>query len=203
MQNNEFNEFDELIREIVQQEIQNYMKNEMIFRGITGQVVKVNDDDTYSVDIVTTVLNNVENKSGSSLAIGDSVTLSERIGSDYSNCFINVKNGHQKSELKETAKEIKDQEILMEISEVTDAGYSTILYGGKYIVFNNSDIVIKESIYPNYFDDTYGINWNVNTSGTSGTDIEMEKKIGSLVMFQFQRKDKGDYTKMKPLYKIN
>lgn len=99
MQNNEFNEFDELIREIVQQEIQNYMKNEMIFRGITGQVTKVNDDGTCSVDIVTTVVNNIENKSGSNLQVGDSVTLSERIGSDYSNCFINIKNGHQDPDL--------------------------------------------------------------------------------------------------------
>lgn len=98
MQNNEFNEFDELIREIVQQEIQNYMKNEMIFRGITGQVTKVNDDGTCSVDTVTTVVNNIENKSGSKLQVGDSVTLSERIGSDYSNCFINIKNGHQEQE---------------------------------------------------------------------------------------------------------
>lgn len=95
MQNNEFNEFDELIREIVQQEIQNYMKNEMIFRGITGQVTKVNDDGTCSVDTVTTVVNNIENKSGSDLQVGDSVTLSERIGSNYSNCYIAIKNGHQ------------------------------------------------------------------------------------------------------------
>lgn len=94
MQNNEFNEFDELIREIVQQEIQNYMKNEMIFRGITGQVTKVNDDGTCSVDTVTTVVNNVENKSGSKLVVGDSVTLLERIGSNYSNCYITIKNGH-------------------------------------------------------------------------------------------------------------
>ena len=104
MQNNEFNEFDELIREIVQQEIQNYMKNEMIFRGITGQVIKVNEDGTCSVDIVTTILNNIENKSGSKLVVGDSVTLSERIGSDYSNCFINVKNGHQEQEEEEEDK---------------------------------------------------------------------------------------------------
>ena len=95
MQNNEFNEFDELIREIVQQEIQNYMKNEMIFRGITGQIIKVNEDGTCSVDIVTTILNNIENKSGSDLQVGDSVTLSERIGSNYSNCYIAIKNGHQ------------------------------------------------------------------------------------------------------------
>lgn len=105
MQNNEFNEFDELIREIVQQEIQNYMKNEMIFRGITGQVTKVNDDGTCSVDTITTVLNNIENKSGSKLQVGDSVTLSERIGSDYSNCFINIKNGHQEQEEEDKTKD--------------------------------------------------------------------------------------------------
>ena len=116
MQNNEFNEFDELIREIVQQEIQNYMKNEMIFRGITGQVTKVNDDGTCSVDTVTTVVNNVENKSGSKLEVGDSVTLSERIGSDYSNCFINVKNGHQDSEL--TFKEEFEKEFGNWIAQV-------------------------------------------------------------------------------------
>ncbi len=143
MQNNEFNEFDELIREIVQQEIQNYMKNEMIFRGITGQVTKVNDDGTCSVDIVTTVVNNIENKSGSNLAVGDSVTLSERIGSDYSNCFINVKNGHQDPELtfkEEFEKEFGEWKQLVNnaLDRINKWKEDTITYAYDDNMFNGS-----------------------------------------------------------------
>lgn len=95
---NEYDEFKELIQELVQQEVQEYLKNEYIFRGITGQVVNIKEDGTCTVDIVTTILDNIENKSGTKLSIGDSVTLSERIGSNYTDCFINIKNGHYNKE---------------------------------------------------------------------------------------------------------
>lgn len=155
MQNNEFNEFDELIREIVQQEIQNYMKNEMIFRGITGQVTKVNDDGTCSVDTITTVVNNIENKSGSKLQVGDSVTLSERIGSDYSNCFINVKNGHQDPgpTTKEIVKETINNIYMIKTAKITEADdyrneNNFIRY---YIIINGYKMTEEEN--PTFFDD--------------------------------------------------
>lgn len=90
---NEYNEFKELIQDMVQQEINNSLKNEYLFRGITGTVLKVNEDQTCTVDIVSTVLNNVKNKSNEIIQEKDTVTILERIGSNYSNCFIFIKNG--------------------------------------------------------------------------------------------------------------
>lgn len=90
--NKEYDEFKELIQDMVTEGIQSKMKEDYIFRGISGQIKKVNKDGSCTVDIVTTVLNNIKNKTGVDLSVGDSVTLLERVGSNYSNCFIFIKN---------------------------------------------------------------------------------------------------------------
>lgn len=89
----EYDEFKELIQDIVQKEVSSILKNNYLFRGISGTVLSINDDGTCTVDIVTTVLKNIKNKSNEIIKINDSVTLLEKIGSNYSNCFIFIKNG--------------------------------------------------------------------------------------------------------------
>lgn len=96
--NKEYDEFKELIQDMVQQGIQDYLKNEGIYKSHTGQVVKVDEDGTFSVDTSTTILNGLENKSNSQLENGDTVTLFEKYGSNYSNCFILAKNGQNRKE---------------------------------------------------------------------------------------------------------
>lgn len=88
-----FNDFNEVLHDMITMEIKSYLKNEYIFRGISGIIKKKNEDGTYSVDIITTVLDNIKNKTNIELSVGDSVTLLEKIGSNYSNCFIFIKNG--------------------------------------------------------------------------------------------------------------
>ena len=90
--NKEYDEFKELIQDMVTEGIQSKMKEDYMFRGVSGQIKKVNEDGSCTVDIITTVLNNIKNKTGVDLSVGDSVTLLERIGSNYSNCFIFIKN---------------------------------------------------------------------------------------------------------------
>ena len=90
--NKEYDEFKELIQDMVTEGIQSKMKEDYIFRGISGQIKKINEDGSCTVDVVTTVLNNIKNKTGVNLSVGDSVTLLERVGSNYSNCFIFIKN---------------------------------------------------------------------------------------------------------------
>lgn len=93
MNNKEYDEFKELIQDMVTEGIQSKLKEDYVFRGVSGQIKNINEDGSCTVDIVTTVLNNIKNKSGISLSVGDSVTLLEKIGSNYSNCFIFIKNG--------------------------------------------------------------------------------------------------------------
>ena len=92
MNNKEYDEFKSLIQDMVTEGIQSKLKEDYMFRGISGQIKGINEDGSCTVDVVTTVLNNIKNKSGVTLSVGDSVTLLERVGSNYSNCFIFIKN---------------------------------------------------------------------------------------------------------------
>lgn len=89
----DYEDFKELIQDLITQEIELYLKNNYIFRGVSGIITKINEDETCNINIISTELKNIKNKSGVELSIGDSVTLLERIGSNYSNCFIFIKNG--------------------------------------------------------------------------------------------------------------
>ena len=93
MDNRDYDEFKELMQDLIKDEIQQYMKDEYIFRGISGTVKSIKEDGSCTVDIVSTVLNDIKNKTGVELAVGDSITILEKVGSNYSNCFIFIKNG--------------------------------------------------------------------------------------------------------------
>ena len=91
---NDYQEFRDLIREIIQEEVKEILKEQGFSRSVTGEVLHVSDDNrSCSVDVVTTKLNNILNKSGSSLKPGDTVTIMDSYGSNYSNCFVMAKNG--------------------------------------------------------------------------------------------------------------
>jgi hypothetical protein len=89
-----FAQYEDLIREIVQDEVKKILREGNFFRSVTGTVVKGSSDgSSYDVDIVDTQLKGIANKSGHTLSAGDTVTIMERYGSNYSNCYISVVNG--------------------------------------------------------------------------------------------------------------
>lgn len=85
-------EFKELIKDIIQDEIFSYLKNNNYYQLITGKIVEIQNN-RYSLDIGDTFITDVVNKSNVSLEIGDTVTIMVKTGSNYSNCFILCKNG--------------------------------------------------------------------------------------------------------------
>lgn len=85
-------EFKALIKEIIDEQIKSYMKETNVFRLLTGEI-KIKSNDRYSIDIGDTIISDVLNKSGVWLERGDTVTIAEKIGSNFSNCFILCKNG--------------------------------------------------------------------------------------------------------------
>lgn len=89
-----FKEYKELFQDLIQDEVKKILKEENFFRALTGTVVTGSTDgSSYGVDIINTTLNDVANKTGQKLSIGDTVTILERYGSNYSNCYISVVNG--------------------------------------------------------------------------------------------------------------
>ena len=90
--NNTYKETDELIRSIIRQEIENFMKENGFFRSVTGVVTKINNG-KYNVDIVDTEISQILNKSNSEVKVGDTVTIFDKFGSNFSNCYIAAKNG--------------------------------------------------------------------------------------------------------------
>ena len=87
----DYEDFAEIIRELAREEIKNFLKEEGFSRTLTGQV-SASKDGKYSVDLVDTVINDLINKSGESIKEGDTVTVTEKYGSNYSNCYISTKN---------------------------------------------------------------------------------------------------------------
>lgn len=87
-----YNETDELIRSIVRQEIKNFMKQNGFFRSVSG-VVTGTSNGKYDVDVVDTKLSQILNESNSEIKVGDTVTIFDKFGSNYSNCYIAAKNG--------------------------------------------------------------------------------------------------------------
>ena len=86
-----FDDFRELLHSLAQEEINNILKNNNIYKSHVGQIIAKNNEQ-YDVDIFDTILHNIQNKSNQSLSIGDSVTVFEQYGSNYQNCFIMIKN---------------------------------------------------------------------------------------------------------------
>lgn len=149
MNNNEYDEFKNLIQDMVNEGIQNYLKDAGMYKSHTGEIIQSNENGTFSVDTSTTVLHNLENKSNSQLEKGDTVTLFEKYGSNYSNCFILAKNGQNRKEeqphilteeeVKQIVNEIiKNDKSLLKKSEViavsTDG--SGVSFGGDVLIKN-------------------------------------------------------------------
>lgn len=87
-----YKETDELIRSIIRQEIENFMKQNGFFRSVSGIVTGISNG-KYDVDVVDTKLSQILNKSNSEINVGDTVTIFDKFGSNYSNCYIAAKNG--------------------------------------------------------------------------------------------------------------
>lgn len=88
---NPYDEFRDIVRELAQEEIKNFLKNEELYRSHTGIVVENLGNDKYSVDIVTSIISDIYNKSGQNLSLGDTVIVLEKYGSNFSDCFILTK----------------------------------------------------------------------------------------------------------------
>ena len=88
-----FDNFREILQSLAQEEVNNVLKNNNIYKSHVGQIIAKNqDNEQYDVDIFDTILHNIKNKSNQELSIGDSVTIFEQYGSNYQNCFIMIKN---------------------------------------------------------------------------------------------------------------
>ena len=85
-------EFKELIKDIIQDEIASYLKNNNYYQLVTGKIVEIKNN-RYSLDIGDTFITDVVNKSNINLKLGDTVTMMVKADSNYSNCFILCKNG--------------------------------------------------------------------------------------------------------------
>lgn len=106
---NDYKEFQELIDGLVQERVSKILQEQQFSKLITGQVLSVSEDNrTCSVDIVTTKLNNILNKSGSSLKPGDTVTLMDSSSNNYTNCFILAKNGQDLESRGNISKDIEN-----------------------------------------------------------------------------------------------
>ena len=130
-------EFKNLIKELVDDQIKSYMKDNNIFRLLTGEIKFINND-RYSIDIGDTIISDVLNKSNTHLQKGDTVTVAEKIGSNFSNCFILCKNGSS-NELIESVKNLKDD--IVKLKKQTSYYISDVDEDGErfYIGYKSSD----------------------------------------------------------------
>jgi hypothetical protein len=100
MDDKDYDIFMDTIRRMIDDGIDKKIKQEGFFKAYTGTVISAtlpSQTDFFqqkcSVDIVFTIIDNLLNKSGQKLQLGDTVTVMEKYGSNYSNCYISVKNG--------------------------------------------------------------------------------------------------------------
>ena len=141
---NSYEEFQELIDGLVQERVSKILQEQQFSKLITGQVLTVSEDNrTCSVDIVTTKLSNILNKSGSSLKAGDTVTLMDSSSSGHTNCFILAKNGKDLETNGNVTKDIEEinKQVPKNISfSVNDDDTKLIVKIGsttKYITFDS------------------------------------------------------------------
>ena len=109
---NDFENFREIIRSIITEENTLFLRKNNIFTSHTGMVTKIvhsgqktlgegettiSIEDPYQqscdIDLIFTTVSDIINKTGEVLKVGDTVTLLEKYGSNFSNCFIAYKNG--------------------------------------------------------------------------------------------------------------
>ena len=101
MTNNKiYGEYHELIKEIVDEEVKKVLREANLFRALTGTVIQEHDNgQSYDVDIIDTKLSKVINKTGQKISNGSTVTIMERYGSNYANCYISIVNGNINNKL--------------------------------------------------------------------------------------------------------
>nr|DAP20324.1 MAG TPA: hypothetical protein [Caudoviricetes sp.] len=92
MTQNELKIFTDMIRQIVKQEISSALQNVEIV--VTGKIVSANTNGTFNVELVggQGVYNNLINKTGATLSVGNIVTLKAK-GGNFGNGYIAIKNG--------------------------------------------------------------------------------------------------------------
>lgn len=100
MNDKDYDIFMNTIRRMIDEGIEKKIKQEGFFKPYTGTVISAtlpSETDFFqqrcSVDLVFTKIDNLLNKSGQKLQVGDTVTVMERYGSELSNCYISLKNG--------------------------------------------------------------------------------------------------------------
>ena len=94
---NEYEDFVNAIKNIINSIIDEKLQKENLYVSHPCTVTAINNESTpylqkCSVDLFFTQINNVSNKSGEMLNVGDNVILMERYNSKLSNCYISVKN---------------------------------------------------------------------------------------------------------------
>ena len=140
-QYSDYDDFTEIIRELAREEVKNILKEEGFCRTMTGQVIDTDNKGGYSVDLVDTVVNNIINKSGESLNLGDTVTLTEKYGSNYSNCYISVKNASRNSPTVDEFKN-KQNDILERLAVLESKSF--IEYNNLEVNSNKDILIIKD-----------------------------------------------------------
>jgi len=145
MSNNKVQEeFKDLIKEVVDKQIESYMKNNNIYRFLTGEVVRISTDyQHYSIDIGDTIVPDVLNKSNLNISRGDTVTFVEKVGSNFCNCFILCKNGFSQPIEEKTKYHIfnidyVNNAISIAVSGVTDYFYKAILSGENTTIYREA-----------------------------------------------------------------
>ena len=89
--------FYSIMDEFVIKTIDFFIKDNDFYRFVVGEVTRKQKNGTFMVDIGDTTISNVINKSNCILEVGDTVTILDRFGSNFRNCFILCRNGVEES----------------------------------------------------------------------------------------------------------
>lgn len=89
--------FYEAINNFTSTSIDTFIKENDFYRFVVGAITRKQKNGTFIVDIGDTTISNVVNKSNRVLEIGDTVTILDRFGSNFRNCFILCRNGAEAS----------------------------------------------------------------------------------------------------------
>jgi hypothetical protein len=135
-QYSDYDDFSDLIREIIREEIKVFLAEEGFNRTIAGEVLDVTEDGKYDIDLVDTKVSGLLNKSGESLKKGDTVMVTEAYGSNYSNCYISTKNASSNSptvnDLEGSVKTL-EKNINLSKLDYSDLDFNTSATSGNWV----------------------------------------------------------------------